>query len=211
MPENVYDMVFSDYIDLAASKSHTPGGGNVSAAVGVLASSMVCMVANLTLSNKKYADHHKEAQNSVDRLMGLIERLKDLTYRDMQAFNDYMAAFRMPKETKDDKNKRDDALEKAAKSATLTPLEICKCCLDVVKEAYDLSRYGNLMAISDVGVGALIGEAALRACMLSVDINLPNIKDTEFVEDVRNERASLFTLSEEYKILTIANVKEKMG
>ena len=106
MPEKVYDMVFSDFIDLAASKSHTPGGGNVSAAVGTLAASMVCMVANLTLANKKYADHHDEAKQAVDRLMALIGKLKDLTYEDMQAFDDYMAVFRMPKETDEDKKAR---------------------------------------------------------------------------------------------------------
>jgi formiminotetrahydrofolate cyclodeaminase len=211
MPEKVYDMVFSDFIDLAASKSHTPGGGNVSAAVGTLAASMVCMVANLTLANKKYADHHDEAKQAVDRLMALIGKLKDLTYEDMQAFDDYMAVFRMPKETDEDKKARAEAMQKAAKRATNVPLDICKACLEVIKEADLLSKYGNLMAISDVGVGAMVGEAAMRACMLSVDINLPSIKDPDFKAQVKAERARLFTEAEEFKILAVARVKEKMG
>ena len=67
------------------------------------------------------------------------------------------------------------------------------------------------MAISDVGVGAYVCEAALRACMLSVDINIPSIKDEAFVSDVVNERARLFTQAEELKIKALAFVKEKMG
>lgn len=211
MPEKVYDMIFSEFIDLAASKSHTPGGGNVSAAVGTLAASMVAMVGNLTVANKKYADNHAQAQAQVDRLMALITKLKDLTYQDMQAFDDYMAVFKMPKETDADKKARAEAMQKAAKHATMVPLSICETCLEVLKEADELSRYGNKMAISDVGVGALVAEASLRACMLSVDINLPSIKDEEFVEKVKNARARLFTQAEDLKNSAMVHVKAQMG
>ncbi len=211
MPENVYEMKFSDFIEIAASKSHTPGGGNVSAAVATLGAAMVAMVGNLTVSNKKYAEHHEAAQKLVDKVMDIIARLKQLTLDDMQAFDDYMAVFRMPKETDEEKKARAEAMQAAAKKATLVPLSICKACLEILEEADELSKYGNKMAISDVGVGAMVAEAALRSCMLSVDINLPSIKDQDFVQDVLNERARLFTKAEELKMLAMARVKEKMG
>jgi formiminotetrahydrofolate cyclodeaminase len=211
MPDNVYDMKLADFIEIAASKSHTPGGGNVSAVVATLGASMVAMVGNLTVSNKKYAEHHEEAQALVDKVMGIISRLQKLTMDDMQAFDDYMAVFKMPKETDEDKKARSEAMQKAAKQATLVPLDICKACLEVVEEADKLSKYGNKMAISDVGVGAMVAEAALRSCMLSVDINLPSIKDQKFVDDVLNQRAQLFVKAEELRVLAMARVKEKMG
>jgi len=211
MPENVYEMKFSDFIAVAASKSHTPGGGNVSAAVATQAAAMVAMVGNLTVSNKKYAEHHEAAQALTDRVMAVIERLKQLTMDDMQAFDDYMGVFKMPKETDADKKARAEAMQAAAKKATLVPLDICKACLEILENADELSKYGNKMAISDVGVGAMIGEAALRSCMLSVDINLPSIKDQDFVQKVLAERAMLFTKAEELKTLAMARVKEKMG
>ena len=61
MSDKVYSQVLSDFIEVAASKSHTPGGGNVSAVVATLAASMVAMVGNLTVSNKKYAEYHEQA------------------------------------------------------------------------------------------------------------------------------------------------------
>jgi len=209
--DKVYNQVLSDFIAVAASKSHTPGGGNVSAVVATLGASMVAMVGNLTLSNKKYAEHHDKAAASVERVMALIEKLKDLTNQDIAAFDNYMACFRMPKETEEEKKARAAAIQDAAKQATRVPLEICQTCLEVLKEAEDLSQYGNLMAISDVGVGAMVCEAALRACMLSVDINLPTIKDQDFVAQVKAERARLFVEAEELKLLALARVKEKMG
>lgn len=211
MPENVYEMVFSQFIEKAASKSHTPGGGNVSAAVGTLAASMVCMVGNLTVSNKRYAEYHEQAQAQVDRLNVLIRKFMKLTSDDMEAFDQYMAVFKMPKETDEDKKARAEAMEAAAQKATLVPLEICQTCLEVLKEADELSKYGNKMAISDVGVGAYVAEAAMRACMLSVDINLPSIKDTAFAEKASQQRAQLFAAAEDLKMKALVRVKEAMG
>ena len=211
MSDKVYGMTLNDFIEIAASKSHTPGGGNVSAVVATLGASMVAMVGNLTVSNKKYAEFHGQAKEAVDRIMGHIEKLKELTNQDIAAFDAYMAVFRMPKETDEDKKARAEAMESAAKNATLVPLEICKTCLEVIKEAEVLATYGNKMAISDVGVGAMVADTALRACMLSVDINIPSIKDQDFVKEVKNARAQLFTQAEESKLLALARVKEKMG
>jgi len=179
--------------------------------VATLGASMVAMVGNLTLSNKKYEEHKEQAQGCVDRVMGLIDKLKELTIKDMEAFDAYMGVFRMPKETDEEKAARKDAMEKAAKQATLVPLEICQTCLSIVEEAEELSKYGNLMAISDVGVGAMVAEAAMRSCMLSVDINVPSIKDQDFVKDVLAEKARLFTQAEKLKMLAMARVIEKMG
>ncbi|MGD9125568.1 MAG: cyclodeaminase/cyclohydrolase family protein [Desulfarculaceae bacterium] len=211
MSDRVYGMTLNDFIEVAASKSHTPGGGNVSAVVATLGASMVAMVGNLTVSNKKYAEFKDQAQAQVDKLMAIIERLKELTNKDMEAFDAYMAVFRMPKETDEEKKARAEAMEAAAKQATLVPLDICKACLEIVEEAEELSKYGNKMAISDVGVGAMVAETALRSCMLSVDINIPSIKDQDFVKEVRAERQRLFVQAEENKLLAMARVKEKMG
>ena len=211
MSDRVYGKTLNEFIEVAASASPTPGGGNVSAVVGTHAAAMVCMVANLTIGKKAYAEVEEDAKKVVMNMEAIIERLKALTNKDMEAFDQYMAVFRMPKETDQEKKARADALQAAAKNATNVPLDICRTCLDILIQAEALSSYGNKMAISDVGVGAMVGEAALKACMLSVDINLPSIKDAEFVAQVKAERARLFTEAEELKMLALAKVKERMG
>lgn len=210
MPE-VYTKVVNDFLAEACSSSSTPGGGNVSAVVGTLGGSMIAMVANLTLGKKGYEDYQDETKDILDKVMKGIEDLKNLTIKDMEAFADYMKCFRMPKETDQDKAARKEAIQKAAKNATMVPLSICRTCVELMKQANRLSRFGNKMAISDVGVGAYVCEAAMRACMLSVDINIPAIKDQDFVTDVVNERARLFTEAEDLKIKALTYVKEKMG
>ena len=211
MADEVYTQVIDDFLAAACSSSHTPGGGNVSAVVGTLGGSMIAMVANLTLGKKGYEDYQDDTKDILDKVMKGIEALKELTTKDMAAFDDYMKCFRMPKGTDEEKAARSAAIQSAAKNATLVPLTICKTLVDMMKEADRLSRFGNKMAISDVGVGAYVCEAAMRACMLSVDINLPSIKDQDFVADVLNQRARLFAEAEDLKIKALTYVKEKMS
>lgn len=211
MVKNVYDMVFSDFIADAASDSHAPGGGNVSAAVATLACSMVCMVANLTKGKKAYIEFDEDAKKCVAACEDIITRLKDLTIKDMEAFDAYMQVFKMPKETDEEKKARAEALQNAAKNATNVPLDICRACLEICVQADILSKYGNKMAISDVGVGAMTAVAAMKSCMLSVDINLPSIKDQDFVAAAKAEKARLFLEADHLCTLAMARVKEKMG
>ena len=208
---SLYEKTINEYLEVASSKSPTPGGGNVSAVAATNAAAMVCMVANLTIGKKGYEDYQEQAKEILENTLKLREKLKELTQNDIDAFNDYMAVFKMPKETDEDKAKRKEAMQKAAKNATLVPLEISKTCVDILVEAEKLSKFGNKMAISDVGVAAYIAEACVKAAMYSVDINLPSIKDEEFVADVVNKRAQYFTKAEELKVLTLANVNYCMA
>ena len=207
---NIYDKTINEFLELASSSSPTPGGGNVSAVTATNGAAMVAMVANLTIGKKGYEEFQDKAKEILDNIMKIIEKLKDLTQKDIDAFNKYMEAFRMPKNTEEEKEKRKKALQEAAKNATLVPLEIAKTCVEILEEAEKLSKFGNKMAISDVGVGAYIAEACAKAAMYSVDINLPSIKDEEFVKEVSQQRAEILTKAEELKILTIANVNYRM-
>lgn len=207
----VYTKIINDFLAEACSSSPTPGGGNVSAVVGTMGASMIAMVANLTIGKKGYENCQTEAQEVLGKVMAALEELKTLTVKDMAAFDDYMKCYRMPKATDEEKAARTAAIQNAAKNATMVPLTICQTLLELMKQADRLSRFGNKMAISDVGVGAFICEAALRACMLSVDINLPTIKDQSFVTDVMFQRARLFTEAEDLKIKALTYVKERMG
>jgi formiminotetrahydrofolate cyclodeaminase len=207
---SIYEKTLNEYLDVAASKSPTPGGGSVSAVVATNAAAMVSMVANLTLGKKGYDDVQGLAQEVADGCAALIAQLKELTAKDMKAFDIFMAAWRMPAGTDAEKKAKDEAMEQAAQNASQVPLDICKACLEILKFAARLAPTGNKGAISDVGVGAYVAEAALKACMLSVDINLPSIKTASFKQMLVSERARLFTEAEELKLLALADVKKRL-
>ncbi len=207
---SIYEKSVNEYLEVAASKSPTPGGGSVSAVVATNAAAMVSMVANLTLGKKGYDEVQGLAQETADACAAIIAKLKDLTAKDMESFEIFMKAWRMPGDTPEQKKAKDEAMEKAAQNASQVPLDICKQCLEILKFAAKLAPVGNKGAISDVGVGAYVAEAAMKACMLSVDINLPSIKTESFKSMLVSERARLFTEAEELKLLALADVKKRL-
>lgn len=207
---SIYEKSVNEYLEVAASKSATPGGGSVSAVVAANAAAMVSMVANLTLGKKGYDEVQGLAQEVADAGAKAISDLKDLTARDMQAFDIFMQAWRMPTDNDEQKKAKDEAMEKAAQNASTVPLEICKVCLEILKLAARFAAVGNKGAISDVGVGAYVAEAAMKAAMLSVDINLPSIKTESFKNSLVAERARLFAEADELKIQALADVKKRL-
>ena len=89
-------------------------------------------------------------------------------------------------------------------------MDISRACLEVMKLAKQMAPWGNKSAISDVGVAAYVAEGAMKAAMLSVDINLPGLKTKEFADEMTKERARLFAEAEELKIHALCEVKKRM-
>jgi len=203
-------MTLNDYLALVASKSPTPGGGSVSAVAAANAAAMVSMVANLTLKKKGYEAVQPQVEEILEGATQAIEKLKDLTSQDMQVFENLMTAWRLPSENDDQKEIRTEALEKAAQEASAVPLEICQVCLKILKLADDLAPIGNKNAISDVGVGAYLAEASLKAAMLNVDINLPSIKDETLRLHLISEKERLLREAEELKTLAMEKVRARL-
>jgi formiminotetrahydrofolate cyclodeaminase len=204
-----YDMTINEFLSLAASKAHVPGGGNVSAVVATLGASMGAMVASLTKGKAGYEEYQDQNEAILKSFMDGIESLKEMTLNDIKAFDEYMATFKLPKDTDDQKKARTAAIQAAGQKATLAPLNVCRKCLELMKEAGKLAPFGNKGAISDCGVAAIILEAAIRAAMLSVDINLPSIKDQDFVNKVKAERALIFTEAEELKVSILHHMRTR--
>ncbi|MDR3037767.1 MAG: cyclodeaminase/cyclohydrolase family protein [Candidatus Adiutrix sp.] len=209
VPSNFYTMTINDFLKVAASSSHVPGGGNVSAVVATLGASMGAMVASLTEGKKGYEEHQAANAAVLKGFMAGIENLKDLTRGDVEAFDAYMKTFKLPKDTDEQKKARSTAIQEGVKKATLAPMKICRQCLELMREAAALAPFGNKGAISDCGVSAIILEAAIRAAMLSVDINLPSIKDEAFAADIVGERGRIFAEAEEIKALVLTHMRAR--
>lgn len=194
----------------AASSAPTPGGGSVSAFVGALAASMLCMVANLTVGKEKYKDVEPQVQEVLAQAQETLTALQSGLSQDIAEFSNFMAVLQMPKVSEEEKAVRAGKMQVALVSATDTPLGIARNCYQVLKLAQALAPIGNKGAISDVGVAAYLAESALKAAMFSVDINLPLIKDATYQERVKAERAQLFEDAARLAADTVAVVQSRL-
>lgn len=209
MTQSFYDMTISDFLAVAASNSHVPGGGNASAVAATIGAAMGAMVASLTKGKKGYEEYQEQNEAILKAFMDGIESLKALTQGDVDAFDGYMKTFKMPKDTEEQKKARSAAIQEGVKKATLAPMNICRKCLELMREAAKLAPFGNKGAISDCGVAAILLEGALRGAMLSVDINLPSIKDAAFAADIKSERGRIFAEAEEIKAMVLTHMRAR--
>lgn len=206
----VYSWTVAKLMEESASGAPTPGGGSVSALVGSLGTSMVAMVGNLTVGKEKYKDVEPQAKEILDEANGLMKKLEDLVSQDIAVFNQFMDVLKLPKDTDEEKAIRATKMQEAVKAATVVPMDIAKACFQGVVLAEKLSTIGNKGAISDVGVAAYIAEAAMNAAFLSVDINVPMIKDEEFVNKVVAEKNQMVTDVKVIKDKAIAQVQARL-
>jgi formiminotetrahydrofolate cyclodeaminase len=186
------------YLDRLASDAPEPGGGSVAALVGALGAALLSMVANLTLGKEKYADVQEEMAELEGRAAELRAELEELVTLDAHAYGAVAAAMKLPQEGEAQKQKRKAVLQAALQGAAAVPLKIALAAVEVAKLSLPAAQKGNLYAVSDAGVAALLADAAAQAAALNVKINLAWIEDEDFkraawtcIEEVLAEAAHL--------------------
>lgn len=184
-------LTLENFANELASNSPAPGGGSIAALSSSLAASLANMVFNLTVGKKAYLAYDDETKRKIDKGITEAANMKDefltLMDEDTEAFNEVMAGFKLPKETEEEKAQRSNKIQEAYKKATLVPLKVAEKTLDIFNLLEIAVKYGNTNAISDAGVGALIALTGLEAAILNVKINLPSIKDPDFVSKVKEK------------------------
>ena len=110
------DMQVREYLEVLKSDAPAPGGGSVSALVGLF-----MMVADLTIGKEKYADYQEVCKEAKEKGAALYEELGASVDRDTDAFNLIADAFKMPKETEEEKAARRKAIADGTLVATQVP------------------------------------------------------------------------------------------
>jgi len=208
--EHLASLSVKSFLSELGSSSPAPGGGSVAALSGALGAALVSMVCHLTIGKKGYENVSDEMNEVLKKSNALKEKLTLLIDEDTNVFNNVMAAYKMPKETDEEKEKRRNAVQNALKNATNVPLDVMKQCVNVLTLAKTVSEKGNKSSVSDAGVAALMSWAGLGSAALNVEINLSGIKDEKFVSEMENEVETVTSNGERIKDEIIKTVKNKI-
>lgn len=208
------DKSIKDYVAETASGDPTPGGGSVAAVAASLGAALTSMVYNLTEGKKVYREFEdnvrQEMDSSYEEIKKSIERLNHFVDEDTKAFDDVMKAFGMPKVTDEDKKVRTQAIQTGYKKALELPLECAKECLHVLELQEVFADHGNVQAITDVGVGALLAYTGLEGALLNVSINLNSIKDDAYRTEKEAEVEKVLNSGKELKEKLMATVYSRL-
>ena len=165
------------FLDDLAAGTPAPGGGSAAAYSGAVGAALVAMVARLTIGKKKYALVEAEMQTVLGRAETLRAALTLAVQEDAAAFEAVMQAFKLPKDTAEQQEIRDRAVEEATIEAGRVPLRVASQAVEVLELAAAVTARGNLNAISDGASGAAQARAALTAAGYNVRINMASLKD----------------------------------
>ena len=174
----------TEFVEVLASKAPVPGGGGASALVGAVGTALGNMVGSLTVGKKKYADVEEEILEIREKLEQKKQDLVRMVDEDAEAFEPLAKAYRMPKETEEEKAEKARVMEIVLKDACSVPMEIMEKCCEAIELIKEFAAKGSALAISDAGVGAVFCKAALEGASLNVYINTKSMKNREYAEEL---------------------------
>lgn len=176
------DLTVKGFLAETAGQEPVPGGGSISALNGSIAAALAEMVANLTIGKKKYAEVEAEMQTIATEAAAIQKELVLDIDRDSDAYNKVFAAFKLPKETEEEKAARSAQIQEMTKYAASVPMEVARRVHSLLPLIEAVVAKGNQNAITDGCVAMMCARTAIIGALLNVRINLTSIKDEDFVK-----------------------------
>lgn len=176
------DLTVKGFLAETAGQEPVPGGGSISALNGSIAAALAEMVANLTIGKKKYVEVEAEMQTIATEAAAIQKELVLDIDRDSDAYNKVFAAFKLPKETEEEKAVRSAQIQEMTKYAASVPMEVARRVHSLLPLIEAVVAKGNQNAITDGCVAMMCARTAIIGALLNVRINLTSIKDEDFVK-----------------------------
>lgn len=178
------NLTIKEFMSTLSSDSPVPGGGSVAAMCGATASSLIAMVASLTIGKKGY----EEAWDEMIEIKAMMENagIKFLTAidEDAKSYEEVIDSYKLPKCTDEEKETRSAAIQGRILRAALIPLRIAETSASLFDYAKIVIEKGNKNAASDGAAAALMARTSVLGALYNVKINAVSIKDDAIKADL---------------------------
>lgn len=182
------DYNIKEFLDDLGSSSPSPGGGSTAALVGALAGALNSMVYSLTVGKKCYAELAQENKNKMIKLQEATNRFIDqcmaFMEKDREEFNMLMDAFKLPKDSIEEQEIRNNKIKDRTISAMMAPFDFAVDALAFYRNIEFAVEHGNKNLVSDAGVAAILLHAAIESAIVNVKINYASVKHDLKAKDV---------------------------
>lgn len=185
------DLTLKEFLEKTYGKDPVPGGGSVSALCGALAASLAEMVTALTIGRKKYADVEEEMLTYAPQMELARRKFIDFIDEDAEAYQVVFDAFKLPKDTDEEKQLRNDAIQKATLQAAMVPLRVAETAVGIMGTIFEIGSKGNRNAVTDACVAMMCARTATLGAILNVRINLSGLDDKEKAKELENKCMAL--------------------
>lgn len=201
------DLSSRSFSDEVSRETPAPGGGSVSSYVGALGTSLGGMVANLSCNTRGWENKVDTFSEKAFEINQLREKLLSLVDEDANSFNSIMEAYKLPKDSEENKKIRSKAIKDATLYAAQIPLNIMVESYNSYEIIEFLAKDGNQNSLSDSGVACLCVHTAIHGAYLNVRINL---KDATGGEDIMKKADKILKDSHSKKEKIMKLVEDKL-
>jgi formiminotetrahydrofolate cyclodeaminase len=178
-----------DYLKDLAARKPAPGGGSAAALEASIGCSLLSMVLNYTISNKKYENVRERAENDLAKAKTLLDKTMRLIDEDVLAYSRLSDALKQGSNAVG--NGRDRSLQSLYKKASDVPFSLCKIIGEAILICKGLVEYGNKNLVTDTAIAALMLESAFFGAKFNAYINLKYIKDEGYLKKVHEALSEL--------------------
>lgn len=184
-------MDYKDVMDLILDTDDvTVGGGSASALSGALACGLIGMVCKLS-TKKDYGIAPDMQLNYAKELEELREKLFNGVVEDANAYGVIRDAYKLPKETDEEKEIRKQAIANAGVVGASAPLENAKLCRRVYEIGMELDGKSNPNCHSDLVIGYELAKIGTNGCLMNIEANLPLVKDQAKIQEFNDAMKEL--------------------
>jgi formiminotetrahydrofolate cyclodeaminase len=184
------DETITVFLDQLAARVPAPGGGATAALHAAQSAALLAMVA-------RYSDGAKYDAGLMNHIITEADGIRNdaltLAERDAAAFGAVAGAYRLPKETDEERQARSAAITAALAEAARPPADVIRLALVLVSLAEELRPTGNRNVITDVAAAAEAARAAAVTAQVNFEVNLRSMKDPT----VEGELAAMCEVTED--------------
>lgn len=181
------DESVTQFLEKTASKDPVPGGGSIAAHSGATSAALIEMLANLTIGKKKYEAVNDEMIEIIKLVSNYRQELLKYIDLDSQAFNKVIKAYKMAKNTQEEKELRKKEIQNALKYAASIPLEVANISYSLMSLSEKVIKNGNENAVTDGAVSVMMARTAVLSALYNVKINLQSINDDSYVNKLTKQ------------------------
>ncbi len=189
--EPLASMSVRSFVELVGARTSAPGGGSASALIAAVGAALGAMVGWMTYGKRKFEAQDATMRRLIPPLHHAMKGLIPMIDRDTRAFDGYMEALGMPRDTEEEKAARHQAMQEGLKAAVQVPLEVMRLADRAWDAMVEMAAHGNVASRSDLEVGAKALETGIWGASRNVAINLPGIEDEAYRKTAAEEADTL--------------------
>ncbi|HJT90022.1 MAG TPA: cyclodeaminase/cyclohydrolase family protein [Bryobacteraceae bacterium] len=191
MNSSLWQYSLEDFGERVAGTDSTVAGAAVATVTAAWSAGLIAMVLRVIAARKDFAGDRGRVDVLIEGARSEAARLKKYADADPEAYAGYLQARRLPRNTDEEREAREEAMARALRRATAVPLAAARAAAAALELCQEAAVLASGPVTADLRAAALLLAGAISALLLTVDANLPSLGESPFAREAAAERGAL--------------------